>query len=266
VILEGRVSIEAAIKGQSRPVVEILAVQPGDRRFAYLRRLAAEHEIPIRRVAAAELAGVVTGTSHGGVVALAGQRRHLTVEELMGGLAANPLVFMLDGVEDPFNYGQAIRSIFAAGADGLIVRERSWQTAAGTVARASAGASELIPTASTPNAELAAELARGAGMSVACATTSADATWIHDANLAGPVLIVIGGERRGVTRSFIDEADLRLRIPYGRRGAHALGVAATAAVIAFEALRQRRLASAGLRAEQAPDTDDAGASAARRGR
>jgi 23S rRNA (guanosine2251-2'-O)-methyltransferase len=76
-------------------------------------------------------------------------------------------------------------------------------------------------------------------MRVACAVADPDATELHAADLRGGLLLVIGGERRGVTRSFVEDADLRVRIGYGRERAPDLGAAAAAAVIGFEALRQR---------------------------
>jgi 23S rRNA (guanosine2251-2'-O)-methyltransferase len=146
---------------------------------------------------------------------------------------------MLDGIEDPFNFGQAVRALYAAGVDGLIVR-RSWETAVGTVTRASAGASELLPTATTGSADEAATASRLAGLRVACAVSDPTAAELHDVDLTGSVFLLIGGERRGVTRSFVEDADVLLRIGYGRERAPELGAAAAAAIIGFEALRQRR--------------------------
>jgi 23S rRNA (guanosine2251-2'-O)-methyltransferase len=158
-------------------------------------------------------------------------------------MTADPaFVALLDGIEDPYNYGQAIRALFAAGADGVMARARSWESAAGIVARSSAGASELLPTAQVGSLDEAARLSHEAGMVVAVATTQRDATSLYEADLARPLLLIVGGERRGVTRSFVDAADLRIRIPYGRRAAHALGAATSAALIAFEVLRQRQAA------------------------
>lgn len=242
VVLEGRVSIEAALRGDVRDVLEILAVEPGDRRLAHLRRLAADAGVPIRRTTPEQLRGLVSGTTHGGVAALAGSRRYLDLDALLDAAGSPAFVALLDGIEDPYNYGQAIRALYAAGADGLVVRQRSWEQAAGTVARASAGASEVLLTATTASVDEAAAAARGRGLVVAVATTERDALWLHDADLSLPLLMVVGGERRGVTRSFLAAADLRLRIPYGRRGAHALGAATSAALIGFEVLRQRRAA------------------------
>ena len=106
-----------------------------------------------------------------------------------------------------------------------------------------------MPTAAVGSVEEAARSARGAGLAIACATTRSDAVFLHEVNMAQPMLLLVGGERRGVTRSFAESADLLVRIPYGRRGAHALGVATSAALLAFEALRQRRVAGIGLEAD-----------------
>ena len=149
------------------------------------------------------------------------------------------MIVMLDGIEDPFNFGQAVRALYAAGIGGLVVR-RSWETGLGTVTRASAGASELMPTARSESAEDAAAACRRAGYRVACAVASDDATELAETDLTGSLFLLIGGERRGVTRSFVEQADERIRIGYGRDRAPQLGAAASAAIIAFEALRQRR--------------------------
>src|SRR5205814_3951571 len=135
---------------------------------------------PIHRVTPDELRPLVNGTTHGGVVALAGERTYLSVEQLLGQASAMPLLIMLDGIEDPYNLGQAIRAIYAGGVDGLVMRERSWERAAGILARASAGASELMPTAAVGSVEEAARSARGAGLAIACATTRSDAVFLHE--------------------------------------------------------------------------------------
>jgi 23S rRNA (guanosine2251-2'-O)-methyltransferase len=239
VVLEGRISVEAALRGAARDVSEIIALQPGDRRLARLRALAAERGVPLRIASSAEIEELASGRTHGGVLALAGDRRYLSVEQLLANSGPEPFVVMLDGVEDPYNFGAAIRGIYAAGADGLVVRPRSWEHAAGTVARASAGAAELMPTAVAETSEEAAEVSRAAGLRVVCAAARADAVSMHEADLSGPLFLLVGGERRGITRSFLDRADLVVRIPYARPVLGSLGAATAAAVLAFEAMRQR---------------------------
>jgi 23S rRNA (guanosine2251-2'-O)-methyltransferase len=129
--------------------------------------------------------------------------------------------------------------MYAAGAAGLIVRPRNWMSAAGVVARASAGASEWIPTAVAETALDAADYFRSRGLRIAVADED-KAVSIYDADLAGPLFLVIGGEKRGITRSFLDQADLRLRIPYAREFDQSLGTTAAAAILAFEIMRQRK--------------------------
>jgi len=146
---------------------------------------------------------------------------------------------MIDGVEDPFNFGASVRALYAAGADGLVLRPRNWLSAAGTVARASAGASELISTALAETAAEAAAFFRAQGLLVACATEERGSVSLYEADLTAPLFLLLGGEKRGITRSFLDQADLKLRIPYGRPMPHSLGTASATAVIAFEIMRQR---------------------------
>lgn len=244
-ILEGRVSIEASLAAGTRRVDRILAVQPGDRRLGRVRALAAERGVPIVRVDDAAIASRASGKSHGGVIAEVGERAYLDVATLVAQSGPRPFLVMLDGIEDPYNFGQAIRALFAAGVDGLVIRPRSWESAATTVARASAGTSELLPTAVAVDPTAAAAACRAVGLQVVCAATGPGSVPLYAADLTGGTFLLVGGERRGVTRSFASSADLRVRIPYGRRGARALGAAAAAAVLAFEALRQRQAADPG---------------------
>ena len=241
-VLEGHVSVEATLAAGVRPVHRIWSVRPGDRRYGRLRALARERDVVIDQVEREIIDDLASGRSHGGVIALVGPRRERSVPELLTEVGEGSLIVMLDGIEDPFNFGQAVRALYAAGIDGLIVR-RSWETAVGTITRASAGATELLPAARTASAEEAADACRRAGMRVACAVASGNAVELGEADLTGPIFLLIGGERRGVTRSFVDEADLRIRIGYGRDRAPELGAATSAAVIGFEALRQRRAVS-----------------------
>ena len=237
-IVEGHLSVEATLEAGIRPIHRVWAVRPGDRRLGRLRALARERGVLIEQLEPAIVDELASGRTHGGVVALVGPRRERRVADLLDEVGEGSLVVMLDGIEDPFNFGQAVRALYAAGVDGLVVR-RSWETAIGTVTRASAGASELLPTATARSVEAAADDARLTGMRVACAVASSEATDLYGADLRGGLFLLIGGERRGVTRSFIDQADLRVRIGYGRERAPELGAATSAAIIGFEALRQR---------------------------
>jgi 23S rRNA (guanosine2251-2'-O)-methyltransferase len=240
--LEGAISVESVLLGDCREVTAVY-VQKGngrrwERRLGSLRRLTNQADVPLQLVDESFIAERVTGQSHGGVVAAVGPRRFVPLESLIVG-RERPFVVMLDGIEDPFNFGQALRSLFAAGVDGVVVRPRNWFTAAGVVARASAGVSEQVPIAIAETAELAADTFRRLGLRIA-ATSNQNAVSLYDANLVEPLFLLLGGERRGVTRSFLAQADLILQIPYRQANfQQSLGVVASAAIVAFEVMRQR---------------------------
>jgi len=244
--LEGLVSVMAALDARSRPVHTIYIRQDGrqrhDRKLARLKDTAVAAQIPVQWVDEAFISQHSSGSSHGGVLARVGPRRFVTCADLLAGVS-RPFIAMLDGIEDPFNFGQAVRALYAAGADGLVLRPRNWLSAAGTVARASAGASERLPTAVAETAEEAASFFRQQGLTIAC-TSREQAVSMVEADLTRPLFVLLGGEKRGITRSFLRQADLRLKIPYGRDNfSQSLGTAAATAVLAFEIMRQRQVAS-----------------------
>lgn len=237
--LEGVISIEAALAAGSRDVAMIYVQKDKwDSGTRHLLKAAEAAEVTVDRVGRDFIEERARGSSHGGVIALVGPRRFATMAQLVEG-RVRPAVVMLDGVEDPFNFGQAVRALYAAGVDGLVLRPRNWLSAAAVVARASGGASELMPTAIAESAAEAADFYRERGLAVACTTRKA-AVSIYEADLCVPLFLLLGGEKRGVTRSFMDKADLGLQIPYGRPFLHSLGAAASAAIVAFEMMRQRQ--------------------------
>jgi len=145
---------------------------------------------------------------------------------------------MIEGIEDPYNFGYALRSLYAAGADGVILGKRNWMSASGVVCRASAGASELIDVYSDETFESAVDVFKNKGYKVVCADIE-DSVPIYEADLTRPILLVIGGEKRGISRSILGKADSIVRIEYGRDFDASLSAASAATVIGFEVLRQK---------------------------
>ena len=211
--------------------------QRHNRSITQIEQLAAAQDIPVHFVPGAEINEMADGQSHGGMIATVGPRHFVSMAELLQNKEC-PFIVMLDGIEDPFNFGQAVRALYASGATGLVVRPRNWMSAAAIVARASAGATERMATAIAEDADEAADFFRQQRLQVAC-TGQERAISVYKANLTQPLFLVLGGEKRGVTRSFMRKVDLILEIPYGRSYRYALGTAAAAAILAFEIMRQR---------------------------
>lgn len=239
--LEGMISVQAAIEAGNRSITAVYVRQSGGQRHQHrlqtVQRLAKKHQIACHLVDENFIAAHAEGNSHGGVVAEVGPRQFVSLDSLIAVGDKRPLVVMLDGIEDPFNFGQAIRALYAAGVSGLVVRPRNWMSATAIVSRASAGTAEYIPTAVAETAEAAAAHFRAHGLRIACLAKDS-AVSIYDADLTQPLFVLIGGEKRGVTRSFARQADLRLRIPYQQAFDYSLGTTTSTAVFAFERLRQ----------------------------
>lgn len=238
--LEGWLSVRAALISGSREVHEILILEGKDNaRLSGIKKRAREQNVPFRFVPEAALLEHTEGQTHGGVVALVGPRKFLPLADIGHGPQAAFLA-MLDGVEDPFNFGQAVRALHAAGAHGLILRPRNWTTAAATVGRASAGAAEFMPMALASSDEELLETVKTRSLNLICTDMSQKTIPLFKANLQQPLLVVIGGERRGVSKSLLRAADTQVQIPYGRNFKQSLGTSAATAVIAFEIMRQRQ--------------------------
>ena len=239
-VLEGVIAIRGALHARSRELQRILIrADKDDRAVLQLEQRAAAAGIPVERVSSQAIDSVASGTTHGGVVALVGPRRYVSVDELDADVSA-PFLALLDGLEDPFNFGYALRSLYAAGCHGAVLGPRNWMSAAGTVARASAGASELLPLALAEPVQ-AVEDCSARGLVVVCAAADRGARSLYDVDLSRPLLLVIGGERRGISRNVLAQADAVVRIPYGRDFRQSLGTTSATAVVAFEVLRQRQL-------------------------
>lgn len=241
IVLEGFVSILAVLESDSRRIIAIMVDE--DKRFdLHVQRLddlADKRQLPFELVEREFLEEYTIGTTHGGVIAIVDERRYLTPPQLVKG-RQNPLIVMLDGVEDPFNFGYAVRSLYAAGVDGMVVGPRDWDQATGTIVRASAGASERMPMARMESAEAAAAFFKSYALRIACTAKRDNAISLYDVDLTQPMFLLIGGEKRGITRAFIDQADTLIAIPYGRDFDQSLGTVGAASIIGFEAMRQRR--------------------------
>ncbi|MYD10109.1 MAG: RNA methyltransferase [Chloroflexi bacterium] len=243
--LEGRVSAQAAIEAGWREVHQILidSNKRYDRRLRPLLRGAKAAAAPVSFVPGDVIQQRASGGSHGGVLAAVGERRFCELAELLPAERA-AFIVMLDGIEDPYNFAGAVRCLYAAGVDGIVLRPRNWTSAGAIVGRASAGAIERVPLAIAETAASAADFYRAQGLQIAVAAKSENSRAPNKADLTQPTFLLIGGERRGVTRSFAQTADVSLEIAYGREFDQSLGAVAAAAVIAFEVKRQRDSAPA----------------------
>lgn len=232
--------MRAALIAQNRQIFEIW-LQSGkeNKHLDAIKKRAKEQGVPVRVVDESQIAGQTDGSSHGGVLAFVSERKFLPLEDLSSGPQAAFLV-MLDGVEDPYNFAQALRAVYACGAHGLILRPRNWTSAASTVSRASAGTSEFMRMAIAESDEAILALVKQQKLKLVCSDLSSTAISPSEANLKQGLLLVIGGEKRGISKPLLKAADMTLEIPYGRKFKQSLGVTSSAAILAYEVMMQRQ--------------------------
>ncbi len=206
------------------------------REIGFLTARSRELGFSIEYVTREQIDALAVGNTHGGILAFCSDR---TIPVLTAD-AIDPSGFYLylEGIEDPYNFGYTLRSLYAAGVSGVVLPPRNWMTAAGVVARASAGASELIPMY-TADADDCARLFHASGYRILCAGIR-DSVSVFDEDFQYPILLVVGGEKRGISRNLLEKADAIVRIDYGRDFRGSLSAASAATVMAFEIFRQNR--------------------------
>jgi len=244
-VMEGMQSIRSVIAGNQagvndRRIEEILVdktkVKSLARELGWLRRVSEESGFPIRECDETEIDALSLGRTHGGILARCTDRTIPLLAREM--IKENGFYVMIEGIEDPYNFGYALRSLYASGVDGIVLDERNWMSAAGVVARSSAGASELFQVFTAKPTD-AADLFTGLGYSIVCADRDTPHT-LEDTEIRFPVFLVVGGERRGISRALLDRADLKVKISYGREFRAALSAASAATILAYEIFRQNK--------------------------
>ncbi len=151
-------------------------------------------------------------------------------------LGTSPLLVVIEALEKPGNLGAILRTCDAAGADGVIVCDPRADLYGPNVVRASRGTVFTVPAATATSAS-AREFLRERGIRIAAASPAAEGVYTRQ-DLRGPLAIVLGTEDRGLSQAWLEQADVTLRIPMRGR-INSLNVSVAAALILYEALRQR---------------------------
>jgi 23S rRNA (guanosine2251-2'-O)-methyltransferase len=196
-----------------------------------VRRVWTEADTP-----AGELTRLAGSPDHQGLVAEVDPYPYADPASLLK--PQDALLVALDQVQDPRNLGAVCRSAEAAGATGLVITERRSAQVTPVVCKASAGAVEHLSISRVRNLADWLEQAKEAGAWIHGAEAGGGAPYF-DADLTGKLVLVLGSEGRGLRPRVAAACDLRLEIPLRGRIA-SLNVASAAAVLLFEAARQRR--------------------------
>lgn len=242
--LRGYISVSSVLLAGSRDVYRIIYDRTRfdsvfdskyrneeKRQYNFLKRVAKDRKIKTEFM---DTSAFVTlfGDETGGIIAEVGDKRFVPAEELLA--LKRPYLAILDGIEDPYNFGQVLRCFYAAGVDGIVIPERNFYTASAIVTRASAGASELLKVASVPSIEDFCIEAKERGIGLFATADGENSVNLYECEFERPLCVIIGGERRGISKKVMALCDKTLRIEYPKKVSIALSAASAAPIIAFE--------------------------------
>ena len=224
--LEAGVALEVFIAGTRKEDVSII------------ERLAGKSGIAVRRVGPSFFAALPKG--HQSVAAKvkpavhAGPEGMLAAAERLGEL---PLLVALDGVQDPRNLGAVMRSAAALGAHGIIIPKRHGAGLGAEAIKASAGAAWDLPVSAQPNIKYTLDRLKDEGLFV-CGAQACGGVAPWECDMTRPLVLVLGGEEKGLRRVVSARCDELLTVPMrGRK--NSLNVSVSAGILLFEVLRQR---------------------------
>ncbi len=245
-VFEGMTSIRAILRGidagvNERRIDKILydptKMPKIHKEVGYLKAVSEKYGFVVEEATADELEKLTLGSSHGGIIAMTADRPLPCLADATD-LPADGFFVMIEGIEDPYNFGYALRSMYAMGCDGVVLSERNWMSAAGVVARSSAGASEMFRIFRA-EPEIAAQYFKNLGYTIVCADENTDKV-LGETELKRPILLIVGGEKRGISKKVLDHADVLVKIDYAREFRASLSAASAATMFAYEISKQNK--------------------------
>lgn len=229
-LASGREAHRLLISSSARPAPELRAITDAARRA----------HLPLDRVPADQMTRIAAFDGHQGVLLEVGERRWADVSEMLARAAASgtdPLVLVLEHLQDPTNFGTLLRSAEAAGVHGVVFPERGAAPLSTAAVKASAGASEHLLIGRLPTIGDAIHDLKIAGLRLAAADQDAPASaW--DTDMTGPLAVVVGSEGSGLSGATRRRCDLLVSFPMAGK-VSSLNASTAGALLLFEIVRQR---------------------------
>ncbi len=231
--IEGAISVKAAINGKKREVSKVYINKTKKTKdFNYIRKIARLNDIPVMELGPEELLEYLKGKSHGGVGAEVLSRKD---DEFNDGD-----IFYLDGIEDPFNLGYALRTLYAFGFMNVLLSQRDYSGLEAQLFKSSAGAYDLLNIKVAGNAPEEIRKYKENGYRLYGLYRGDDSKDIFEESFGQKSLIMLGGEKRGISSELLELCDDYLFIPYGSDFRNALNACGALDVTATLLFKQRK--------------------------
>lgn len=239
-VLVGRNAVTEALK--SGRGINKLWIASGDREgsVAEIAALAKERGIVLQYVERAKIEALAGGHRHQGVLAYVAPVPYAELEDILKAAEAKgeaPFLVLLDELEDPHNLGALLRTADATGVHGILIPKRRSVSLNATVAKTSAGAVEYVPVARIGNIAQTLKKLKEKGFWVAGADMDGEKAY-YEADLTGPLVLVVGSEGKGMSRLTKEACDFIVRMPMVGR-INSLNASVAGSILMYESMRQR---------------------------
>jgi 23S rRNA (guanosine2251-2'-O)-methyltransferase len=235
-LIEGKNAVSECIDGLS--TIDKIMIFKGTGEQALVNKIK-QSGVPYQFVDKMALDRVSKSNNHQGFIAFITDYKYFTLDDIINrayNRGTQPLLLILDGIEDPHNLGNIIRTAECMGVDGILIPKNRAVAVNETVIRVSAGAAAHIQISKVVNINQEIEILKEKGFWIFAA--EAGGMNVAQTNMNGPIAIVMGGENTGVKHLTRQLCDARVSIPmYGK--INSLNVASATAMILYEVNRQR---------------------------
>lgn len=239
-VIIGRNAVAEALK--SGRGINKVWIASGDKEgsVSEIAALAKERGIVLQFVERSKIESIAGGQRHQGVLAYGAPVAYVELEEILRRAEERqepPFLLLLDELEDPHNLGALLRTADAVGVHGVLIPKRRSVPLTATVAKTSAGAVEYVPVARIGNIAQTLKLLKEKGLWVVGADMDGEQDYF-DANLTGPLVIVVGSEGKGMSRLTKENCDFMVRMPMVGK-INSLNASVAGSILMYEALHQR---------------------------
>lgn len=239
--LEGAIAVHAALLARRRRMQVVLVRRDTPTpKIQEILNAAEAAGVPVNFVEREQLDKMAHGVTHGGVIAVVEPIPRLDAAGLLEIIAprTNPLLLLLEGVDDARNLGFVIRSADSLGVDAVLIKKHIWDLDETEISRAASGAIDRLPLAQVDDVEIIRQLQKRGLQCLGCIAGVKRSVFRTD--LTGPTLLALGGEKRGLSGATRELCDRFITIPT-TGGASSLSLSHAAAIVMGEAFRQRLL-------------------------
>ena len=239
-VLVGRNAVTEALK--SGRGINKLWIASGDREgsVSEIAALAKERGIVVQYVERAKIEALAGGHRHQGVLAYVAPVPYAELDDILKAAEEKgeaPFLVLLDELEDPHNLGALLRTADATGVHGILIPKRRSVSLSATVAKTSAGAVEYVPVARIGNIAQTLKKLKEKGFWVAGADMDGEKAY-YEADLTGPLVLVVGSEGRGMSRLTKEACDFIVSMPMVGR-INSLNASVAGSILMYESMRQR---------------------------